>query len=297
MEADRATHAIRDVLKESGKLSREEHEFTVLRPVKLTEAERTDFANYQPGEIIQFHQKTKGFDRREKVSVKSADLKCVRVARANGKEAILPLEEASKFQVYRPTKLSIAEGDKIRITQNGYVPDTHPGIRGGKIRLNNGTIFDVEGFTGAGDIRLTNGTVIPKDYGSFTHGFVVTSHASQGKTVDKVLVALGSDSFAAANREQLYVSVSRGRESVKLYTDDKERVFEAVQGTSARLSATELMQAQNTELLHQKATARRRQAQLRQMRSHNGRRERNAARDLVEALNKYQQKESSHGRY
>ena len=44
--------------------------------------------------------------------------------------------------------------------------------------------------------------VIPKNYGGITHGFVVTSHASQGKTVDVALVALGQESFAAANREQ-----------------------------------------------------------------------------------------------
>ena len=61
---------------------------------------------------------------------------------------------------------------------------------------------------GKGDIKLTNGFVVPKDYGGLTHGYVVTSHASQGKTVDVSLIALGSESLAAANREQFYVSVS-----------------------------------------------------------------------------------------
>jgi hypothetical protein len=75
-----------------------------------------------------------------------------------------------------------------------------------------------------------------------SHGFVVTSHASQGKTVDVALVALGKDSFAAANREQFYVSVSRAREAVRVFTDDKAAMLEAIQGTTARLSASELMQ-------------------------------------------------------
>jgi conjugative relaxase-like TrwC/TraI family protein len=297
-EADRVTDAIRNELKASGRLSRAEREFTALHPLKLTEAERMDFANYQPGEVIQFHQNAKGFNRREQVRVKSADVKGVRVLRANGKEAILPFTEASKFQVYRTEKLSIAEGDKLRITQNGYVPETRPGMRGGKTRLNNGSIYDVAGFTEAGDIKLSNGFVVPKNYGSLTHGYVVTSHASQGKTVDKVLVALGSESFAAANREQFYVSVSRGRESVKLYTDDKEAMMEAVQGSSARLSATELMQAQSAAVVHQKAV-RRRLAELdRIKRGHARRRERNAAYDLVQALNRHQQQEGmSHGRH
>ena len=93
------------------------------------------------------------------------------------------------------------------------------------------------------DIRLSNGFVIPKNYGGISNGFVVTSHASQGKTVDVALVALGSESFAAATREQAYVSISRGREAVRIYTDDKTAMMDAVQGSAARLSATELMQA------------------------------------------------------
>jgi hypothetical protein len=103
-------------------------------------------------------------------------------------------------------------------------------------------VYEVDGFTRQGDIKLANGFVVPKEYGGLTHGYVVTSHASQGKTVDVSLIALGSESFAAANREQFYVSVSRGREAVRLYTDDKAAMMDAVQGSAARLSATELME-------------------------------------------------------
>jgi hypothetical protein len=43
-------------------------------------------------------------------------------------------------------------------------------------------------------------------------GYAVTSHSSQSKTVDEVLLVASSKSFAAVNREQFYVSISRGRE-------------------------------------------------------------------------------------
>ncbi|MGB6725054.1 MAG: MobF family relaxase, partial [Terracidiphilus sp.] len=228
-EADNVTQAIRQVLKESGKLSAKEREFITLRPLNLTQAERSDFANYRMGEVVQFHQNAKGFMRGERATVKSAGLTGVRVARADGSEAVVPLAEAGKFQVYRPQKLAIAPGEKIRITRNGYVPEARPGIKGDKTRLNNGAIYEVDGFTASGDIRLANGFVVPKDYGGLAHGYVVTSHASQGKTVDQVLIALGSESLAAASREQFYVSVSRGREGVRLYTDDKAAMMEAVQ--------------------------------------------------------------------
>ena len=102
----------------------------------------------------------------------------------------------------------------------------------------------MSGFTREGNIKLTNGFEVHKDYGGLTHGYVVTSHGSQGSTVDKVLIALGTESLAAANRQQFYVSVSRGREAVRLYTDDKAAVMDAVRTDAKRLSATELMDGQ-----------------------------------------------------
>ena len=45
----------------------------------------------------------------------------------------------------------------------------------------------------------------------------------------------------AANRAQWYVSVSRGRESVKIYTDDAEALKAAVQKSPERLSVSEMM--------------------------------------------------------
>ena len=37
-----------------------------------------------------------------------------------------------------------------------------------------------------------------------------------------MLIAEGADSFRAANLEQMYVSLTRGREGCRIYTDDKE---------------------------------------------------------------------------
>lgn len=76
-------------------------------------------------------------------------------------------------------------------------------MRTGGDRLNNGTIYDVAGFTRGGDIQLANGFTVQKDYGGLAHGFVVTSQASQGKTVEVSLVAPGSESLAAASRETI----------------------------------------------------------------------------------------------
>ena len=80
------------------------------------------------------------------------------VERQNGETALLPLNQAARFQAYESCKIALAVGDWIRITQNGFTKD--------KRRLNNGDLKQVKGFTKEGDIKLANGWVISKDYGN-----------------------------------------------------------------------------------------------------------------------------------
>ncbi len=91
------------------------------------------------------------------------------------------------------------------------------------------------------DILLDNGWRVAKDFGHLDYGYVVTSHASQGKTFDRVFVGQSSASLPASSREQFYVSCSRGRESVTVYCDDKAALLEAVSRTDDRLTPTELL--------------------------------------------------------
>ena len=98
----------------------------------------------------------------------------------------------------------------------------------------------VKGFTRDGDIKLGNGWVIPKDFGHLTHGYCLTSYSAQSKGVDCVFIAESSESFRAADREQFYVSASRFKEALTIYTDDKRQLLAAVSKSSERPSATDL---------------------------------------------------------
>jgi hypothetical protein len=82
------------------------------------------------------------------------------------------------------------------------------------------------------------------DYGNLTHGYCVTSYSAQSKGVDCVFVAESSESFRAADREQFYVSASRFKEALTIYTDDKGALLDAVNKTSQRPSATDLVKQQ-----------------------------------------------------
>ena len=75
-------------------------------------------------------------------------------------------------------------------------------------------------------------------YREFSPGYAVTSYGSQGKTVDYVLFS-DSTIKAATSAEQWYVSISRGRRGIRIFTPDKEQLFENICRTGHRPLAME----------------------------------------------------------
>jgi conjugative relaxase-like TrwC/TraI family protein len=219
-EGARITNAIRSELKEHGKLDRE-RQLAVWVPAHLTAAQKADPVNYDLGDLLQFHQNAPGHKNGSRLTVNDASPP--------------PVEHAARFEVYRPATIEVAVGDRVRMTVGGKTKD-------GKHRLDNGTLLTVQGFTPRGDVIVDHGWVIDREFGHLAHGYVVTSHASQGKTVDKVFIGMSAQSFPATNQRSGYVSVTRGREQVVLFTDDKHALFKAVQKPDEPMSAIELAQ-------------------------------------------------------
>ena len=69
---------------------------------------------------------------------------------------------------------------------------------------------------------------------------MVTSHAAQGKTVDQVLVSVPVQTFSQVNEAQWYVSLSRARAAMFVFTDSVRALKEAVMRPSP-LSAHEML--------------------------------------------------------
>jgi conjugative relaxase-like TrwC/TraI family protein len=239
-EGQKLIRSIRDELRNANKLFGDDREFTRLEARDLTLAERTDACFYREGDIIEFHSQAKGFRAGTRLTVTTVGRSSIAARDHDGQETILPLKLADRFQVYTPKTISLAVGDWIRITKNGKAENNK--------RLDNGTLSRVMEFTANGGLKLENGVILSSAFSHLAHGYVVTSHTSQGKTVDRVLIAQSSESFLASNREQFYVSASRGRESVTVYTDDKFALRLAIQRCDPNISATELMQERDSAI-------------------------------------------------
>jgi len=85
--------------------------------------------------------------------------------------------------------------------------------------------------------------VVGRDFGHLDYGYVVTSHAAQGKTVDRVFIGQSAASFGATSREQFYVSCSRGRKSATIYTNDKQALRAQLARSEHQLSARDVAAA------------------------------------------------------
>jgi conjugative relaxase-like TrwC/TraI family protein len=256
-EGEMVTAKIREKLKKEGIIESGEREFLSLKNKQLTVVEKQRVENYEAGNFVVFHQNVKGFKAGSRFEIVEGEKKQVggnenvgassvllrrvdkEFVKERIEEKILDLKnvDVERLNVYEPRKINVAKGDKIRITGNGK---TNEGVN-----LFNGNVYRVEDFNYAGDIKLSNGRILSKEFGHVALGYVITSHSSQGKTVDRVIISQGSESLRASSMEQLYVSVSRGRKSVAVYTDDKKELLRAVSQSSERKSARELVGGEN----------------------------------------------------
>jgi conjugative relaxase-like TrwC/TraI family protein len=228
-EIEAVTEKVRAALKVSGRLAGDEKEFSVFDSLSWTEAQKRAARQYRPGMVIRLHQGKGGFAKNETVAVVAVENNSLKVQRADGSECVFPLGAGFACDVGEKRKLKIAAGDKLLLQANTV----------GK-RFINGELVEVRAIQGD-SLVLADGRVIPQNYRTFTHGYAVTSHAAQGKTMDEVLVVASSRSLAAVHQQQFYVSISRGRERCQIFTDDTERLRSHVTHSSERLAAVEVV--------------------------------------------------------
>jgi hypothetical protein len=222
----------------------EERIFTRLQNLNWTESECSDAVHYVPGQVVEFHRITPGVRRNGSKDPKFLSGEQWRVKRKegervvlerNGAEKELPLSAVRNFSVYQVEQLALSVGDQVRVTKNFVVHDLD-----GKRRCRNNELHAVAALDETG-VRLSNGVRLPRGLWHIDQGIVVTSHAAQGKTVDQVIASVPITAFGQANEAQFYVTMSRARKAMYLFTDSKTALKEAVMRTSERVSAYELL--------------------------------------------------------
>ncbi len=230
------TSAIREKLKSIGYLSSEEKEVISYRNKNLTDAQKQMAHFLEVGNVICFHKGVAGVSKRgESYKIEAVQDGQI-ILSSEHSEALkrLDLSFSTHFEVFEQIPLKLVVNDKIRFTKNVKSIE-------GK-RIYNGSVHQVKSITDTGEIELQNGSKIAKGTTAIAYGYVSTSHASQGKTTQKVIICQGAQSQGAESMEQFYVSASRAREEISIWVENKADFIEGVSRSRQGMLAQELLE-------------------------------------------------------
>jgi conjugative relaxase-like TrwC/TraI family protein len=230
----------------------------VAQSLNLTVQQKKSLKNYRPGQMVTFMQKVDGGEKSRCYEILTTKLRPeqIRYRRQSGVECVRTVHKkivqlknhlgkvneieltpatAARLDVGEAREIEVSVGDKILVGAND---------RGAK--LINGEIWDVKKINRDGSMdvsqvkeirkqQVTVSTKIPAGFRSFTHGYVVTSHKSQGLTKNHVVVAA-----AHLDGKAGYVSTSRGRESCVVHTPDKATLMKGLPRSGERSAALDV---------------------------------------------------------
>ena len=227
-EIDHLNLEARHRLRADGKLTGPDLRFVALRSKDWTRAQHKDHRNYQPGDILVAHKTTKHFAKGDELQVIRREKHRIVVAGRAGEVSVSPRQSGLAWTVCEERATPVATGDRLRLRAIAHVATP----TGQVLQLANGTMVTVQSVNASGQLVLQDGSTLRSR--QVVYGYALTSHASQGTTVDKVLLA------SAVSREGLYVAATRGRESVRIFVPDREAFLDAAGLRSeARTSALE----------------------------------------------------------
>jgi conjugative relaxase-like TrwC/TraI family protein len=230
-EVHRVNQEVRRQLKQCGKLGPQETSITALDKLDVTNAQKRDASTYKENVTIVFNQKVRHAapgDTGKFLGIVSTGV----LLQVHGRIITVEPRHLNKLTLCRPSEMAISPGDRLLLKSNRKL-DT------GR-RVTNGDLVTVKAVMSDQSIALEDGRILPPSYREFLHGYAVTSYSSQGKTVDHVLFS-DSTIKASTSSQQWYVTISRGRRGIKIFTSDKPQLRENITRPSDRRLALDLV--------------------------------------------------------
>jgi conjugative relaxase-like TrwC/TraI family protein len=223
MQLNRTIHA---TLTTRGAISARAYLQTVLINRDLTHAQRCHAANYQRGDVVWLTRGSVqlGLERASYARVQNIDRERDRITvlTRRGDRVQYSPARLSGVQVFHEAQRTFGAGDRIQFR----APNRTLGVANGELA----TITAIDERQVA--LRLDRGTELSGARTILRHtdyGYASTSHSSVGATVEHVIVNINTAGAAElVNRKQFYVSISRSRTQLTVYTDSRERLPSAV---------------------------------------------------------------------
>jgi ATP-dependent exoDNAse (exonuclease V) alpha subunit len=229
-EIHKVNERVREGLKAQKLIGETETPVTALERMDLTDAQKRDKRFYNADSVLIFNRNTCGFKAGDAGKLQGVTNKHLLVESGNRIRRV-PFKDLERVTVCQPKELSLSTGERLQLKANGRCQDGS--------KLANGELVTVKQIHADGRIALNDGRTLPKNYRQFVRGYAVTSYAAQGKTVDYVLFS-DSAVAAATNEQQWYVTISRGRRGVKIFTADKIQLRQNIADSGDRPLALDM---------------------------------------------------------
>jgi len=212
---------IHRAMQEVGQVRTDEKTVSVLEPRQdLTGADRAWAERYQPDDVPRYSPGSKllGIKAGEYATVGQIDGKqnLLTVERQNGAQVTYDPRRLQGVSVYRAAERQFVEGDRIQFT----APSKDLQVANREL----GTVVRLVGDREM-TIRTDSGHLVDVEVSKHPHldyGYAMTSHSSQGQTVDRVLIHVDTEAGSQlVNSRMAYVAISRGRYDSQIYTDSR----------------------------------------------------------------------------
>jgi conjugative relaxase-like TrwC/TraI family protein len=234
---------IHQELQRAGKVSPEERSVPVLiNRQELAGADRQWASQYQVGDWIRYSRGSSNLKIKPNEYVLvlqvNSGTNTLTVERTNGESLSYDPRRLQGVTVYQEGQRSFAPGDRIQFT----APHREQQIANREL----GTLREINS-QGRLVLQLDSGRPVQLEAAESRHldyGYAVTSHSSQGQTVDRALVYIDTEQTSALvlNSRLAYVAVSRARHDVRIYTNDTDKLAEALSRQTSKSSALEAWQ-------------------------------------------------------
>ena len=231
-EIHRLNDEIRARLKRAKLVGEKETTVTAFQPMDLTNAQKRDARSYTPDKtVLVFNRDVRGFKAGESARLQMLTHTHL-IVEGEGRIAPIAFKYLDKVTVCQRKGMPLSADDRLQLKANGRSEENR--------KLANGELVTAKEVREDGRIALADGRTLPPHFRQFVRGYAVTSYASQGKSVDHVLF---SDSAVrvATNQQQWYVSISRGKKGVHIFTTDKTELRQNVTRSGDRTLALDLV--------------------------------------------------------
>jgi ATP-dependent exoDNAse (exonuclease V) alpha subunit len=220
---------IHDELQSCGVVSQQEHSINTLVPrEEMTGADHSWAQQYQVNDILRYSRSSQetGIEKGEYTRVVSVNARenTLTVLHTNGEQTTYDPRRQMGVSIYRDQEKAFSVGDRIQFTAPNQ-----------ELKIANRELGTVEGIAQGGTMRLKldnerSMSFDPQRHPHLDHGYAVTSYSSQGQTADRLLINVDTELGAKdlLNNRMAYVSVSRGAHDAQIFTNDREKLPQAL---------------------------------------------------------------------